>query len=232
MKIDDLFDLLDNNQIESKFDKLITERIIEAERDWIISITDLREFITILEKEIGNETTKENLELLLKNYYKKGVLNNAWKVESISYLLDIFEWTGYSNLKLVFENLSNRLNSVQKTPKIEIFESKGFPTIKLYENYFEIKAIDYSKFGKFEYSELKELKLVNPKNKWWYKLYVSTSMPGRIFSKDDPIKLKVIKQNNGDWEYQTSNKYNLEFRKIIKEINARIKNTIANKVYT
>ncbi|OUS01079.1 hypothetical protein A9Q86_10070 [Flavobacteriales bacterium 33_180_T64] len=230
MKIDDLIDLLDSNQIENKFDKLIAERIIEAERDWIVSITDLREFIIILEKEIGNEVTKENLELLLLKYNKKGVLNNSWKVESVSYLLDIFEWTGYSNLKLVFESLSNRLISIQKTPKIEIIEKKGFPTIKLYENHFEIKAIDYWEFRGFKYSELKELKLVNPKNNWWYRLYIATSWAGRVFAGDDPIKLKVIKKNNGDWEYQTSSKYNLEFRKVIMEINNRIKNTIANAV--
>ena len=111
------------------------------------------------------------------------------------------------------------MSSIQKTPEAEIFEKNGFPTIKLYENYFAIKATDYSKFKRFEYSELKELKIVDPKNKWWYKLYISMSMAGRIFSKNDPIKLKVIKSNNGDWEYQASNKYNPEFRKIILEIN-------------
>jgi len=231
MKIDDLFDLLDNNKIENKFDKLIAERIIEAERDWKDPINDLEEFISLLEKEIGSETTKKNLEILLKKYNKNVLTNSSWNSESICYLIDIFEWTGYSNLKLAFENLSNRLKLISKIPEIEIYENKGFPTIKLYENSFEIKAIDYWEFRNFKYSELKELIIVKPKDNWWYRFYAVTSLAGQIFSKDDPNKLKVINKNNGDWEYQTSNEHNLEFRKIVTKINNRIKNTIANTVY-
>ena len=40
---------------------------------------------------------------------------------------------------------------------IKIFEERGYPIIKIYENYFEIKAIDYWEFRKFEYSNLKEM---------------------------------------------------------------------------
>lgn len=226
MKIDDLLDLLESNQIENRFDKLIVERIIEAERDLKVPINDLNEFINFLEREVGSELIKENLELLLEKYCKNGFVNSAWNSESVSYLIDIFDWTGYSNLKLVFENLTNRLNSIQLRPKVKIFENKGFPIIKMYKDYFEIKAIDYWDFRTFKYEELKEIELVNPKDKWWNQLDIATSWAGLVFSGNDPVKLKVIKKNNGEWEYQASSKFSFEFREVIMEINKRIKNSI------
>lgn len=102
------------------------------------------------------------------------------------------------------------------------FKKKGYPIIKVYKNYFEIKAIDFWEFRKFEYTDLKELKIVNPFNNWWYRLYVSISWEGRLFAHSDPITLKVIKNNNGSWDYKFPNKVQVDFRKIILEINTRI----------
>jgi len=104
-----------------------------------------------------------------------------------------------------------------------IFKEKGFPIIKVYESYFEIKAIDFWDFRKFEYSDLKELKIVNPLNNWWYRLYVYTSWAGIMYAHTDPITLKVVKNNGGSWDYKFPNKEQDEFRKIILEINERIK---------
>ena len=106
---------------------------------------------------------------------------------------------------------------------IKIFEEKGYPIIKIYEGYFEIKAIDFWEFRKFEYSNLKELKIVNPFNNWWYRLYVKTSWAGIMFAQTDPITLKVIKPNGGSWDYNFPNTNNEEFQNIIVEINKRIK---------
>lgn len=55
MTFDKLFDALENNQIETKTDRLIVEKILEAERDWIVPISDLNDFISLLEKEIGDK---------------------------------------------------------------------------------------------------------------------------------------------------------------------------------
>ncbi len=110
------------------------------------------------------------------------------------------------------------------------FEEKGYPIIKVYENYFEIKAIDFWEFRKFEYSELKELKIVNPFNNWWYRLYVNASWAGRMYAHTDPITLKIIKNNEGSWDYKFPNKVHEGFKKIILEINMKIKTvTIKNK---
>ena len=43
-----------------------------------------------------------------------------------------------------------------------VFEEKGYPIIKIFKNHFEIKAIDFWNFRRFEYSELTELKIENP----------------------------------------------------------------------
>ncbi|MGY6648312.1 hypothetical protein [Wenyingzhuangia sp. IMCC45574] len=225
MKIEEIFELVDRNLIDNKFDKSISERILSAEQDWDYEIESLNEFIEILEQEIGAETTKQNLEKLLETYNQEK--SNSWKSESICYLLEIFNYTGYSNLRKVFESLSEKLLKKTKLLNVEIFEVKGYPSLKVYEEYFEIRAIDYSLSRKFKYYELKKIVIENIKEKWWYKLYIISSIPGMIYSKDDPIKLKIINKRNGIWEYKVSPKFNSEFRQFISVINHRIK-AVAN----
>ena len=229
MEIDYLFDLIEENKIEDKFDKLIVEKILEAERDWIHPIDDLSDFISQLEEEIGGDTTKENLDKLLKKYSKNGFKNSAWNSESISYLLEIFNWTGYGSLKFVFENLTQKLNTIEKVTKVETFKKKGFPILNLYDTYFEIKAIDHWEFRRFNYSEIKEVTLVNPNSGMWALLYLSMNWYTRILSKNDPFKLIVLKKNGGDWEYQVSNNQSSEFSRILKKINNRSATNTENK---
>ena len=102
------------------------------------------------------------------------------------------------------------------------FNEKGYPSINVYENYFEIKDIDYWEFRKFNYAEIKNVVLTNPNESFWKRLYIATSYAGRIFAKDDLWSLKVILKNGGDWKYNASAKYSIEFRKIIKLINKNI----------
>ena len=40
-----------------------------------------------------------------------------------------------------------------------VFEAKGYPIIKVYNDYFEIKAIDYWEFRKFEFNYVKKNEL-------------------------------------------------------------------------
>jgi len=102
------------------------------------------------------------------------------------------------------------------------FNEKGYPSINVYENYFEIKDIDFWEFRKFNYSETKNVILINPNKSWWKRLYIATSYAGRVFAKNDPWSLKVNLKKGGDWKYKASAKYSIEFRKIIKLINANI----------
>ncbi|SDF27787.1 hypothetical protein [Ulvibacter litoralis] len=105
-----------------------------------------------------------------------------------------------------------------------IFEKKGFPSIKVFNEHFEIKAIDYWEFRTFNYSDIKEITHYNPNDKWWNKLYIMTSLTAQIFSKEDPWILKIIRINGGDWTYKTSYKSNSEFKKIINLIRLKLNN--------
>ena len=230
MTFDKLYNLLEENLIDVNKDRLIAEKIIEAETDWVDSLTEFDDFIEILEKEIGGETTKSNLKKLLAKYSPNGLPTSTWNSESVYALIEIFDLTGFSTLRKVFEDLSNRLNKKKIIFQPISFDKKGYPIIKLYDEYLEIKALDYSKYRKFRYYELTEVKLIDHREKWWFKLYSLTSLSAQIYSGDDPIKLKIFKKNGGDWEYQTSNEYDSEFYSIIDQINIKIKNTIANTI--
>ncbi|MDO6492889.1 hypothetical protein Q4487_16505 [Cellulophaga sp. 3_MG-2023] len=110
MTFDNLFNALENNLIESKTDRQIVERILEAERDWIVPVSDLNEFIELLEKEIGDKVSKSNLSKLQDRYQINGFKNSAWNAESVYSLLEIFELTDSVDLSSVFNDLSNRMN--------------------------------------------------------------------------------------------------------------------------
>ena len=111
MTFDTLFDIVENKAVENETDLLIAEKILEAERDWIKPLYDLNEFILVLETEIGGETSKTNLIKLLNRYQKNGFINSAWNTESVTILLEIFEFTEDNCLKTVFENLSKKINA-------------------------------------------------------------------------------------------------------------------------
>ncbi|NJB84209.1 hypothetical protein [Wenyingzhuangia aestuarii] len=223
MTFDKLLQLIENKQIIDKNDLFISEKILEAERIWKTNAETLTDFLNILKTEVQLELTKENLEIRIEtnNRRKKENYNNINK--SLIKLIEIFDKTGFSNLKLVFEKLSSKFSLIKEEPKKLIFEEKGFPIIIVFEKYFEIKAIDYNNFRKFNYSELKEIKLVDVKNSWWFQLYFLTSIKAQLFSGSDPIDLKIKKKNGGEWQYKASNESNLKFRNIINEINKRIK---------
>ncbi|MFD2561432.1 hypothetical protein [Aquimarina rubra] len=105
---------------------------------------------------------------------------------------------------------------------ILVLEEKGFPVIKIYPDHFEVKAIDYSKYRTFYYSEIKDIKHYDPNNNWWTKLHIMSSLTAQIFSKNDPWILKIIKKNGGDWTYKTSPKSNSEFNQTIQLLKMKL----------
>lgn len=100
-----------------------------------------------------------------------------------------------------------------------IFESKGFPTIKIHDTFFEIKAIDFWDFRKFNYSEVEKITHYNPNDKWYTKILFLNSFSALLFSKLEPSILKIEKKNGGNWKYQTSPKPNKEFRQTMEVLN-------------
>ncbi|WMI68253.1 hypothetical protein [Mangrovimonas sp. YM274] len=110
MTFDKLFDLIEENRFETETDKKIAEKILEAERDWRISFETVNDFIGVLEKVVDGTVTKSSLNKLLKKY-KRNIYQNAWEIESVSYLLDIFELTQKTELRKIINNLTEKVKT-------------------------------------------------------------------------------------------------------------------------
>ena len=96
---------------------------------------------------------------------------------------------------------------------MEEFNKDGFPIIKLKDDCFEIKAVDYWEYRTFKYAEIVNINYYNDASKWWFWPILST-----LTANYDPFKLKIIKENGADWIYNTQPKYNKEFNSIIQEL--------------
>ncbi|MBV2196666.1 MAG: hypothetical protein KUL78_09210 [Flavobacterium sp.] len=105
-----------------------------------------------------------------------------------------------------------------------VFEVKGYPIIKVYDDYFEIKAIDYWEFRTFNYSEIKSIEIIDSRKKWYFQLYQVLFFNARIFAKQEPILLRITKRNDGFWDYSAKNEYNSDFNSILKELKIKISN--------
>ncbi|WP_299443161.1 hypothetical protein [uncultured Aquimarina sp.] len=103
-----------------------------------------------------------------------------------------------------------------------VLDEKGYPLIKIWTDHVEIKAIDYSEFRTFKYSNIKDIEHYDPNNNWWTKLYMLTSLTAQIFSKNDPWVLKIILKNRGNWTYKTSPKQNSEFSQTIRLLKMKV----------
>lgn len=108
LTFNDLFDLIESKQIENKNHNIIAELIIQAERDWIIEVENLNDFLIILEKEVGGELNAMNLKRLLESY-NQNLSKYSWEAESVSYLMDIFNYTREKDLKKIFNSLSEQI---------------------------------------------------------------------------------------------------------------------------
>lgn len=109
-----------------------------------------------------------------------------------------------------------------KENEILSVEEKGFPVIKILRDEFQIKALDFWDYRTFKYSDVKSVSHYNPNDNWFMRLYIATSIAGRMFAKKDPWTLKIVLKNGGDWTYQTSPTHNMEFRKALKLIEEKI----------
>ena len=70
------------------------------------------------------------------------------------------------------------------------FIKKGFPSIKVFENHFEIKAVDYWEYRKFKFSETAEINHYNPNNNIISKLFIGITLFTRILARTENWCLK------------------------------------------
>lgn len=94
---------------------------------------------------------------------------------------------------------------------MEEFNKKGFPIVKLHDDNFEIKAIDYWEFRTFKYSEIVKIDYYHNTEKWW-------GFIRGMSSRFEPHKLKIIKANGADWIYNSPSEYSKEFAIVLREI--------------
>lgn len=108
LTFDQLFDFVEESQLATEIDKKIAEKILEAERDWRTSFDTLDNFISALEKAVGGTITKSSLNKLSR-HYKQNISQNAWELESISYLQDIFDLTKEKELRNIVAELTEKI---------------------------------------------------------------------------------------------------------------------------
>ena len=97
------------------------------------------------------------------------------------------------------------------------FNREGFPVIKLNEEFFEVKARDFSKFRVFRYSEIEDVQYTKEEGNFCFWPIFEL-----ISSKVDPYKFIVKKNNGGSWDYLSPPKFNQDFEAVVSEIRHRI----------
>lgn len=94
------------------------------------------------------------------------------------------------------------------------FDKEGFPKIKLREDYFEIKDVDFWEYRRFKYSDVVKINFAKNLD-WTFGLLL-------VLMFTEPYKLKIFTENTS-WSYKTSRKFDKDFVFVIKEIARRSK---------
>lgn len=102
---------------------------------------------------------------------------------------------------------------------MEVFHKTGFPIIRLSDAFFEVKAIDYWEFRRFDYSEVVKIDYWKEADKGNWALFGSIA---HIYAATDTFQLKIFKNNGGEWTYKTKSKTaDNEFEAIIEQLKRR-----------
>ncbi|QBN18421.1 hypothetical protein [Flavobacterium nackdongense] len=109
--VEELIDTLDNDATEADL-KSAAESLLEAISDWPTSISEPSELVTELKLHINSKLTFKNIERFLKT---QRVEKDAWKMESLSSILNIFKIErneivdGELELEVLLQRITNRL---------------------------------------------------------------------------------------------------------------------------
>ena len=128
LTFDELFDFVEEDLFENSDDKLIVEKILEAERDWgdyTNFVSSLHEFTIVLENETKGALTQPNLKKLLQRY-NQNLSKYAWEAESICSLLEIFELTDEKELRNIFLDLDKNIRLRNKISRWPLNINKDF----------------------------------------------------------------------------------------------------------
>lgn len=105
---DELINILENDS-SNKF-KNAADKLLEAFTDWPTEdLNEPSEMIAELKQEVNGKLTYDNLANFLKELKPE---NDAWKMESISYLLELFDFERNNNvnkeieLEVIIDNIT------------------------------------------------------------------------------------------------------------------------------
>lgn len=108
------------------------------------------------------------------------------------------------------------------------FDQKGYPSLRVYDDHFEVKARDYHIYRSFSYRELEKIELIDPKHNFWYRHHTNWTFFGRLFGKYEPLNLRITKKDGGIREYSVHYKHNQAFRAVYAEILSRLRESKNN----
>lgn len=89
------------------------------------------------------------------------------------------------------------------------FKKKGFPIIRIYEDHFDVKALDYWEFRSFRFDEVVNIQYRDNTSAFTF------SLLGYYLSQMDPYSLIIYKSNGGDWKYECPGQDDAEFHSIL-----------------
>ena len=110
---EELIEALDNDATEADL-KSAAESLLEAISDWPTSISEPSELVSELKLQINAKLSVKNIERFLKT---QRVEKDAWKMESLSSILNIFKIERNENvdgkleLEVLLERITNRIKS-------------------------------------------------------------------------------------------------------------------------
>ncbi len=104
-----------------------------------------------------------------------------------------------------------------------VFEEDGHPKLRVYEDHFEVKDVDYWEFRSFTYDEVKSVEFVDPRHYWWNQFIMATSILANLFARKGPESIRVKLIKGGDWTYRIMKLPTEELREVVREIRRRIK---------
>jgi hypothetical protein len=100
------------------------------------------------------------------------------------------------------------------------FDSKLYPIIKLHDDHFEVKAIDYWIFRSFNYSDVLEIEYASVKI-WWGLMDIFFSLTRLMFYGKKYCELKITMINGTIWNYKVLGLYNQKYATSVKHLIAK-----------
>lgn len=99
--------------------------------------------------------------------------------------------------------------------KVE-FKRSGFPIVRIYDESFEVKAIDFWNFRSFQFDKVKRIEYRKSNSAFWFGAF--DELLQSIF---DPYRLKIYLKDGSDWTYDTPREHSDDFQKLVEDLRNR-----------